>query len=307
MIDISGIGYDSSANDRLEAIVAFFWKGGRATAGELANRFGVTRRTINNDLAKLHFLEKEGWTYYLPTSYLQLQPYEKAAMSGAMMMAMFDKAVPSLRSHIETLFVDPPKNRDIFLFDFAFEPIKNEKTLATLVSIIQERRGAQFDYINKQGEEKVHHTFPVKIANFNGYWYLLAYDAQSDKIKSYRVNAVENLETMQEDPIDEAQKDSLHKHLKSAVSSWIGDEIKHVTLKVEGEAIPYFKRKSYDMIHLLDEEGETDDAIYVDAAYFNDIEILRLVSKWLPYVKIVGNDALRQKMRERLEAGLERI
>jgi predicted DNA-binding transcriptional regulator YafY len=305
MMDISGIGYDSSANDRLETIVAFFWKGGRATAGELAERFGVTRRTINNDLSKLHILEKEGWTYYLPTSYLQLQPYEKAAMSGAMMMAMFDKAVPSLSSHIETLFVDPPKNRDIFLFDFAFEPIKNEEMIATLVSIIQERRGTQFDYVNNQGEKKTYYTFPVKIANFNGYWYLLAYDAKSDKIKSYRVNAIENLEMMQEDPIDEAHKDVLHKHLKGAVSSWIADEIKHVTLKVEGEAIAYFKRKSYDMIHLIDEEEQTDDTIYVDVAYFNDIEILRLVSKWLPYVKIVGNDALQQKMRERLAEGLK--
>jgi predicted DNA-binding transcriptional regulator YafY len=154
VIDISRIGYDSSANDRLEAIVAFFWKGGRATARELAERFGVTRRTINNDLAKLHILEKEGRTYYLPASYLQLQPYEKAAMSGAMMMAMFDKAVPSLSPYSETLFVDPPRERDIFLFDFAFEPIENDDILATLVSIIQERRGAQFDYTNNQGEKK---------------------------------------------------------------------------------------------------------------------------------------------------------
>jgi predicted DNA-binding transcriptional regulator YafY len=305
VIDISGIGYDSKANDRLEAIVAFFWQGGRATAGELAKRFGVTRRTINNDLSLLHFLEKEGWTYYLPASYLQLQPYEKAAMSGAMMMAMFDKAVPSLSAYSETLFEHAPKNREIFLFDFAFEPIRNEEILATLVSLIDERRGAQFDYTNNKGKEKTHYTFPVKIANFSGYWYLLAFDAEADKIKSFRINAVNHLEEMDEDPVGEAHKDRLHKQLQGAVSSWIGDEIRHVKLRVEGEAIRYFKRKSYDMIHLVEEEEE--EAIYVDAAYFNEIEILHLLSKWLPYVTIAEDEALKRKMRERLEEGLEKF
>ncbi len=305
MIEIPD-GYDSKANDRLEKIVEFFWRGGRASAGELAKRFEVTRRTINNDLSLLHFLERDGWTYYLPASYLQLKPYEKAQMSGAIMMAMFDKAVPSLSAYSETLFEHTPKNRDIFLFDFAFESIEDEDILATLVSIIDERRGAHFGYTNNEGVHKRYYTFPVKIANFNGYWYLLSYDAEVDRIKSFRINAIDSLETMEEDPVDEAQKDALHKQLKGAVSSWIGDDIKRVKLRVEGEAIRYFNRKSYDMIHIVDEEDD-EEVIVVEMSYFNEIEILRLLSKWLPYVTIAEDEALRTKMRERLQSALERF
>ena len=194
----------------------------------------------------------------------------------------------------------------IFLFDFAFEPIEDEDILATLVSIIDERRGAHFGYTNNEGEHKVYYTFPVKIANFNGYWYLLSYDAEADKIKSFRINAIDSLVTMEEDPVGESEKDALHKQLQGAVSSWIGDDIRRVKLRVEGEAIRYFNRKSYDMIHIVDEKDE-EEVIIVEVTYFNEIEILRLLSKWLPYITIVEDEELKAKMRERLESALERF
>ena len=214
MLDLSTYGYNLAANERLEEMIAFFWRGGRGSATELAERFGVNKRTINNDIKRLPFLEREGWTYYLPKSYLELQPYEKAKMSGAMMLAMFEKAVPHLSEDAETLFEYMPKNRDIFLFDFAFETLHDEEMLAKLVSIIDERRGAQFEYTNNKKKTRQRFTFPVKIANFNGYWYLLALDAEADKIKSFRLNAMKGLKEMEEDPISEAQKDHWHKIFK---------------------------------------------------------------------------------------------
>lgn len=306
-MDLSEYGYPSQANERLEGIVEFFWRGGRATAAELAERFNVTKRTINNDIAQLHFLERDGWTYYLPKPYLELQPYEKAEMSGGMMMAMFDKAVPSLSLYSETLFNHTPKRRDIFLFDFAFEAISDEDILARLVSVIDNRRGAQFIYTNNNNETRLRYTYPVKIANFNGYWYLLALDAEADIIKSFRINAMRDLQEMEEDPIGEIRKDVLDKKLKGAVSSWIAEETKIVRLRVEGEAIRYFRRKPYDMICIVDDNGEDDNAITVEVNYFNEIEILRMISKWLPHITIVDDDALKEKMRERLLLSLERF
>ncbi len=225
MLDLSTYGYSLAANERLEEIIEFFWRGGRGSASELAERFGVNKRTINNDIKRLPFLERDGWTYYLPKSYLELQPYEKAKMSGAMMLAMFEKAVPMLSEHAESLFEYMPKNREIFLFDFAFEALDDEEMLAKLVSIIDERRGATFEYTNNKKETKQHFTFPVKIANFNGHWYLLALDAEADKIKSFRLNAMKHLKEMEEDPIGEAQKDHWHKTLEEMVSSQAGKEL----------------------------------------------------------------------------------
>jgi len=304
MLDLSDITSKSSANERLEKMVEFFWKGGKATAKELAERFDTSTRTINNDLKKLYFIEKDGWKYYLAKSYRELKPYEKAEMSGAMMMAMFDKAVPSLSEYSETLFTHPPGNRDIFLFDFAFEEIEDDNILATIVSIIDEKRGADFLYTDKHDRKSTHYTFPVKIANFNGYWYLLAYDAVDDRIKSFRINDIENLRIMDEDPIGESKKENLHRRLSNTVSSWVGDEIKSVKLLVEGDAVRYFRRKSYDMLEIIEDR---DDSIVLEARYFNDIEILRLVSKWLPFVTILDNDELKLKMRERLEKSLKRF
>ena len=304
MIDLSGVGYDSRANERLERIVEFFWKGGRATASELAERFGVSRRTINHDLARLHFLEREGWTYYLPQSYLRLRPYEKAKMSGAMMLAMFGQAVPALSEYAETLFVDPPRHREIFRFDFAFEPLEDVEALATLVAIIEAGRGAEFFYTNKEGVRRRYYTFPVKIANFNGHWYLLAYDAEADRIKSFRLEALEAPKGMPEDPVDEAHKETLRRQLAGAVSSWIGPELHRVRLEVRGEAVRYFRRKRYSMLRILEDRGET---LVVEASYFNEIEILRLLSKWIPWVRILDDEALREKMRRRLEEGLEAL
>jgi transcriptional antiterminator len=83
-------------------LVEFFWKGGGATAKELAKRFDVSTRTIQNDLKRLHLLEKEGWRYYLPDRYRQLRPYEKAEMSAAMMMArQLEIGLFDFRLHVE--------------------------------------------------------------------------------------------------------------------------------------------------------------------------------------------------------------
>jgi predicted DNA-binding transcriptional regulator YafY len=304
MLDMSETNSKSGSQERLEKLVEFFWKGGSATAKELAERFDVSTRTIQNDLKRLHLLEKEGWRYYLPDRYRRLRPYEKAEMSAAMMMAMFDKAVPSLGEYSETLLTHLPKNRDIFLFDFAFEEIEDEDILAIIVSIIEKRMGASFDYTDKHGKSGRHYTFPVKIANFNGYWYLLAYDAVDDRVKSFHINDMVDIEIMDEDPVDESRKDELHRSLSSTVSSWVGGEMKRVRLMVEGDAVRYFRRKSYDMIEIVEDNG---DSIVIEAGYFNDIEILRLLSKWLPFVSILDDEALKRKMRERLEISLKRF
>jgi predicted DNA-binding transcriptional regulator YafY len=58
----------------------------------------------------------------------------------------------------------------------------------------------------------------VKIANFNGRWYLLALDAEADRIISFRLNAIKKLKEMEEDPISESQKDHWHKTLKDGFS-----------------------------------------------------------------------------------------
>jgi len=57
-LDLSEFGYQSQADERLKSIVEFFWRGGRASASQLAKRFDVTKRTINNDLSLLYFLER---------------------------------------------------------------------------------------------------------------------------------------------------------------------------------------------------------------------------------------------------------
>jgi predicted DNA-binding transcriptional regulator YafY len=295
--------YDSQkANDRLEKIVDFFWKGGRATTKELADKFHVDQRTINNDLKRILALEQDKRYYYLPASYIQMRPYEKAAMSGAIMMALFAKAVPEMSDNIESLFAHPPAHRNTFLFDLAFEAIEDETRLTEISIIIDAGRGAELVYTNNEGKTGTYYTFPLRIANFNGYWYLLAYDALADRIKSFRLNAISQLTAMDEDPVTEEHKDRLHRHIRGTVSSWIGDEIKHVHLTITGDARRYFVRKPYDMLRILDDDGAT---LHVEAAYFNDIEILRLVSQWLPHITIVDNPPLQEAMRNRLDQALK--
>lgn len=52
---------------------------------------------------------------------------------------------------------------------------------------------------------------------------------------------------------------------------------------------------------------EKEDALIILVRYFNDIEILRMVFKWLPNVSIVDDEILKKKMKEKLQAGLEKM
>jgi len=279
---------------RLEEITEFFIRGGRSTTKALALKYNVTTKTIQDDLKKLYFcLKKEKTVYYLPQDKMLELVYEKEDMALSMMVSIFNKAMPSFKEHSNALVKKAPKYDDIFLFDFNFEEIEDIKVISQIVSYINQGVSFECSYKNNKNEIKPHSLYPLKIANFEGYWYMLGYDLTVSIIKTFRLNNLRDIELIDEDPLFETQKVELRNRVKNTTTPWISENTKKVQLLVKGDCRRYFKRKKYNIISI-----DKDDNLVVELEYFNDTEAIKFILNYLQDITILNNDELSEKIKK---------
>ena len=76
-------------------------------------------------------------------------------------------------------------------------------------------------------------------------------------------------------------------------SPWFSDDKKSVKLQLRGDAILYMKREKSKSFTILQ---ESKNKLLVEMNYYNDIEVLNFVKKWLPSIEIVDNDELKKQL-----------
>ncbi len=296
-----------SKHERLEKIVRLLSLGHRLTSQQLSDMFSVDIRTIQgylkNDLKHLN-LQRSGTAYYLSEDdrNMFLQSHELAIMSASLMSGMFAKAVPKLSKYSSELFKMSPKNSSIFLFDFAIEPIDDESKFAKIVDVINRKVDIEFDYTDIHGGYFHEISYPLNIANFYGNWYLIAFNFNDDKIKTYHMKAIDNIQAKDESYLPEYQRQPLVREALNITTPWISAEHKVVTLSVTNEAAVYIKRKTFPNITILEEKN---DGLLLQMRYYHSIEVMRFVKTWLPYISINDNEELRNELTEILTKSLK--
>ena len=287
--------------ERFKNIYEMFMKGAYLTTKELSEQEGVSQRVIQKDIKSLvenGILKKDGHRYYMPKEFRNQEILAEAEMSTSMMSALFAKAFPKIdTSH---LFQKYPKNTKCFFFDFVLEEIKDEEIVANIVFAISHKVALNFIYTNKSAITSNKTAYPLKISNFSGDWYLIAYDLQKDKINTYHLNSISELKVLEDDYLD-AKRETLEQEAKQIHSVWYSNDPKTVKLKVTGIAIEYIKRKKYP--HVTIEQADKN-SMYITMRYYNAIEVIQFVKEWLPFVSIEANDKLNAELKKILQEAL---
>ena len=286
---------------RLEHIYTMFMKGAYLTVRELAEEEDVSLRTIQNDIKPFidnGILKKDGRKYYIPKEFRVEELLKEAQMEISMMSALYAKAFPDVdTSHV---FQEAPKNDDKFYFDFTLESLEDKTIITNIIFAIDKKLAISFLYSDKYANQSQKNVYPLKIANFNSIWYLFAYDLERDKVKTYHINDIKELETLQEDFLG-LKRESIEAQTDKMRSPWYDDEQKSVTLKITDLAKEYVKRKNYPNISYIKEDSKS---LYVQMHYYNSIEVLRFVKEWLPFVTIEDDEELRRQLKDILEQTL---
>ncbi len=301
----------SSASRVLE-IYERLLRGEKLSTTRLAKSYGVDRRSIKNSIDTINaFLDgKIIYDRAIKKWYLKeqidmllndeemvtLNIIEQAAKERGeefykdttKLLAKFKQNLyNSIYSHIDTENIDNIKDR-----------------LALANSAVIKRQKLKLLYKDKQREVK-----PLKLANFDGYWYLVVQDSDS-RIKSFYFKNILELQIM--DECFELDDKKLEKSLNNAINAYFTTDVTPYEIKlfIKGEISSIFKRKPISKSQRVLREYN-DNSIEIALYITNDMEIIPILQRYLPYIFVIEDDEnakrIAKKLKENLQKYLEEV
>lgn len=280
---------------------------GSKKVSDLAEMFGVSKRTIYRDIERLHFfpieLEKgegivriaEGFALENP----KLQDYELLVAELAFdslrgMGEEIQKHINAIRAKIANpLFFSP---YDIKAETFQTIDMDSE-LLNKIEDAIKKRNLSQV-----RSNEKTSIVEPYKVVAFDGIWYLLAKDRADGKIKTYLIADIEKFRATTE--VFEDGYVDVDKLLENVHTAWFDDGNSfEVEVKIAKEIAHFFELKK----HLTSQKilkKYSDGSLLVSFEVSHDEDVDNLIKAWLPHIEVVAPKRLREKMIAELEGYL---
>ncbi|MBR3627578.1 MAG: WYL domain-containing protein [Elusimicrobia bacterium] len=146
--------------------------------------------------------------------------------------------------------------------------------------------------------KKIQNLKPIKIAYFEGFWYLICLLGQKNKVLKYDINNIKTITPMNKQ--FEITKD-ITKILKESTNIYFEMERKiKVTLFAAKKAAKYFKVKKYFPLQKITKENK-DGSLILECKIAKEEEILPTIFHWLPYVKVMEPKWLDDTIRKILK------
>ncbi len=288
---------------RLMYILGEFDKG-EVYLSDIAEELMVNVRTIQRDIK---ILESAGFPIANPSKGeycfvegYSLQKLQLSAKEAAMLALLssiagslggsFQETYISLRNRIlendkaNPFYIKLPKGQ-AFLDD-------NHSKLIEKAIKKQEKLTIEYDKSKLSGKD----ISPLKIAWFDGFWYLLAL-GKDEKILKLRLDKIKNLTPT---GVIFKRPKSVEKILEESASVWFeGNRDKRVELAVAPEVAPYFEKKEYfPKQKVLKKAGK--DGLVLESFTGKYEEILPTILAWIPHITVQDPKELKDLVAEKI-------
>jgi len=279
---------------------------------DLAHEFNVSVRTAQRDI---NLLDKAGF----PIVSLQKGQYsfvdgfslKKISVSHdeASLMALFYELSESLGGRFPKVYsgilkklfsptTDTPyfiKMPDVIRKDFP--------CLETIETGIEQSKKARIVY-DKPKEEKGYLVWPLKIVNYEGFWYLLARLDDNEQIRTFRLEKIKEAQLLEK---TFSMPDNLKILLDNSVNIWFSDKRdKEIILKLDACIAGYFKQKIYFSNQKII-KTEKDGSIVVSTKVGQYEEALHVLMTWLPHVQVIKPPEFKDILTQILKESLKKI
>lgn len=152
------------------------------------------------------------------------------------------------------------------------------------------------------------HTFtikPLKLAFFDGFWYLLALDTDDkNKFKKFHLKSISHLCLT---TITFVLPVVIEERLKKANSIWfdLDEEIFDVHLWVDKEIVKFFERKPLKSQTIVGKDP--DGSVELVVSISHEMEIMPLILWYIPYIKVLEPEWLASRIKEKVSEYLKSI
>lgn len=276
------------------------------TIAELAKELDVSTKTIQRDLYEVLSdlgAVKEGRTWKIDPKLANddLNTNERLILGILDEMAKGAGKIFYSKAHSLLTQITQQLEHPIFAnVNGEYLEEKNIELFENIEKAIKEKNEIKFDY-----EKYNFHVKPLKLAFFDGFWYLLALHINNNKetFKKYHLKTIRNVQTLNKTFEIPAL---VEERLKYANSVWFNlDEQFVVRLLIDKEIKKYFERKPLRGQTIIGEDK--DGSIEIEIKISNTMEILPLILYYIPYIKVLEPQSLANKIKDRVQGYLKEI
>lgn len=142
---------------------------------------------------------------------------------------------------------------------------------------------------------------PLKIVNYEGFWYLVA--LKDNYVKKYYIKTLSNIkETIITFRVDE----NIEELLKNSINIWFKADIEPFEVKIYADKIAtkYFKRRALptQTIETLSQDGTMEFIVTIT----DEMEIIPIIKYWLPHLRVLEPSWISEMINEDLEVYLKK-
>jgi predicted DNA-binding transcriptional regulator YafY len=293
---------------RLSALIVLLSKGYKLSTPGVAERFGVSIKVIQTDFRD----------YLIPLfndnkiSYDYSEKIYKAS-NNFLTKTLFSSDELAVIAILKFKAKDKHTDEDLFdktdaLFHRFEDELSNKIYQKSSVEkfdefkdeIIQIRNAIETKNIIKCFyNEKHREIYPLKILNLEGYWYLIIYEPTDEKIKTFHLNTIKEIEVLHSNFLFNDKK---VEGFDSAITAYFKPEndVILIQLYIHKKIARYFKRKPLSNKQRLVNEYE-DGSIDLEIEITDYMEIIPTIQRYMPYISIIEPDVLKNKVKENID------
>ena len=300
--------------ERLIVILSILDKGKSIASRDMAQQLNVAQRTIQRDI---RILKNAGY----PIEDMDNGRYQfiggftlgkfSLTEEQASLLSFMGEVAADLGETFEASFKDlfnRLRGKDLATAYYAKVPARKTPLPATadikyLEAAILENSRVQINYVSAAQVEKEYFLEPLKIAFFDGFWYLIAVKKGEKQIKKYRADRIRDVRILDESFITTVNIDKI---LGDSVNIWF-DEVRgdRVLIKVAAGAVSFFKDRQYLPLQKTIEEHK-DGSIIIETFPAHPDEIKHIIMHWIPCLTVLEPVSFKEEIRGMVEGYLKK-
>ncbi len=147
--------------------------------------------------------------------------------------------------------------------------------------------------------KKYREIYPLKILNLEGFWYLIIYEPNDNKIKTFHLNTIKNIEVLHCNfRFDEEKINSFD----NAISAYYKPEKEPILVQlfIDKEVSRYVMRKplnkSQRVLKIYD-----DESCDVELTITDYMEIIPTIQRYIPFIGVIEPQELIDRVRKNIE------
>ena len=273
---------------RLINILSRLNNGETLDISELAEEFNVSKKTIYRDFKERLvsfpiYQENKKWKMQKGFHLEKVQSLEEE-----LILDIIEKMTESIGGSFaikSKKLLSKIKNED-------FNPIYTKLNIEDITDrfddikiieqAIKEKKEILCSYENER-EGKFHSNIqPLKIVNFEGFWYLVG--MRDNNLEKYYIKTLSNI---QPTDINFTADEKIEQLLQNSISIWFQADNEPFEVKIHADktAAKYFKRRPLPTQKLL--ATDTDGSMEFSVNITYEMEIIPIIKYWMPHLRVL--------------------